>query len=123
MDLKSCQVIASDKSNLLRKVDFLLKSGFQVIEFFTPLEVGSLLFIVVNSVYKWAQQLFLGHHKIISEWLYFRNIFLISGLISLGSRGVTIFQRRIPKWFLSNSKAINSCEDKKRKQIVPILPH
>ena len=30
-DLESCQVIAFDKSNLLRKVDFLLKSGFQVI--------------------------------------------------------------------------------------------
>ena len=28
---ENCQVIASDKSNLLRKVDFLLKSGFQVI--------------------------------------------------------------------------------------------
>ena len=29
----SCQVIASDKSNLLRKVNFLLKSGFQLIVF------------------------------------------------------------------------------------------
>ena len=32
-DLKSCQVMASDKSNLLRKVDFLLKNGLQVINF------------------------------------------------------------------------------------------
>ena len=32
-DLKSCQVIASDKHNLLRKVDFLQKSGFHVIAF------------------------------------------------------------------------------------------
>ena len=30
MDLQSCQVIASDKSNSLRKGDFVLKSGFQV---------------------------------------------------------------------------------------------
>ena len=29
--------------------------------------------------------------------LYFRNIFLIGGLISLWSRSFTIFQKRIPK--------------------------
>ena len=52
MDLKSCQVVASDKSNLLRKVDFLLKNGFQVIAFFIHLEVGYLAIIVVNFVYK-----------------------------------------------------------------------
>ena len=66
-DLKSRQVIAPDKSNLLRKVAFLLKSGFQVIAFFIPLEVpclehgtimvpclevGYLLIIVENFVYK-----------------------------------------------------------------------
>ena len=39
-DLKSCQLIASDKSEILRKVHFLLKSGFQVITFFSLLEVG-----------------------------------------------------------------------------------
>ena len=50
--LESCQVIASDKSNLLRKVEFLLKSGFQTIVFFIPLEVGFLVIIVVNFVYK-----------------------------------------------------------------------
>ena len=49
---KSCQVIASDKSNLLRKVDFLLKSCFQVIAFLIPLEIGYLVIIVVNFVYK-----------------------------------------------------------------------
>ena len=43
-DLKSCQLIASDKSNLLRKVDFLLESRFQVIAFFISLEVGYLYF-------------------------------------------------------------------------------
>ena len=51
-DLKSCQVIASDKSNLMRKVDFLLKSSFQVIAFFMSLEVGCLVIIVVNFIYK-----------------------------------------------------------------------
>ena len=50
MDLKSCQVIATDKSNLLRKVDFLLKSGFEVVACFILLKVGSLVTIVVNSV-------------------------------------------------------------------------
>ena len=56
--MKSCQVIASDKSNLLRKVDFLLKIGFQVIAFFLSLEVKYLAIIVVNFVYKRARQLF-----------------------------------------------------------------
>ena len=36
--LKNCQVIASFKFNL-RKVHFVLKSRFQVIAFFVPLEV------------------------------------------------------------------------------------
>ena len=47
-----CQVIASNKSNLLRKIDFPLKSGFQVLAFFIPLEIGYLVIIVVNFVYK-----------------------------------------------------------------------
>ena len=37
LDLKSCQVIAYDDSNLRIKVDFLLKMSFQVIVFFIPL--------------------------------------------------------------------------------------
>ena len=64
MDLKSCQVIVSDKSNLQRKVDFLLKSEKG---FFILLEGGYLVIIVVNIVYKWARQIFLGHHKIMSD--------------------------------------------------------
>ena len=44
--------MASEKSNLLRKVDFLLKSGFQDIVFFVRLEVGYLVIIFVNFVYK-----------------------------------------------------------------------
>ena len=51
-DLKICQVIASDKSNLLRTADFLLKCGFQVKAFFILSEVGYLVIIVVNFVYK-----------------------------------------------------------------------
>ena len=50
--MKSCQVTDSDKSNSLTKVEFLLKSGFQVIAFFIPLEVGYLVIIVVKFVYK-----------------------------------------------------------------------
>ena len=38
IDLKSCQLTASEKSNILRKVHFLLKSSFQVIAFFTLVE-------------------------------------------------------------------------------------
>ena len=119
--MKNCRVIASDKSNLLRKVDYLLKSCFPVKAFFIPLEVGYLVRIVVNSVYKYAQQL-LSRHKIISDWLvfseyfpdwWFRFIMLMWPF--------TIFQSRIPKWLLSNSKAINRYEGTKRRQIVPIL--
>ena len=95
------------KSNLLGKADFLLKSGLQVIAFFIPLEVGYRIIIVVNFVYKWAHQLFLGHHKIMSDWFTFSNIFPIGGLISLWSHGFTIFQSRLPKWLLSNSKVLN----------------
>ena len=67
MDLKSCQLTASDKSNLLRKVQFLLKRGFQVIAFFILLEVGYLVAIIVNFVYPWARQLFSEHYKIMSD--------------------------------------------------------
>ena len=52
---------------------------------------------------------------------YFRNIFLIGGLVSLWSRDFTIFQSRIPHELLSNSKAVNISEDKKRRQSVPVL--
>ena len=91
LKLKSCQVIASDKSNLLWRVDFLLKSGFQVIAVFLHLEVRYLVIIVVNFVYKWARQLFSGHHKKCLTRLYFWNIFQVGGLISLWWRGFTIF--------------------------------
>ena len=49
---KSCQVMVSDKANLLLKVDFPPKSDFQVIAFFILLEVGYLVIIVVDFVYK-----------------------------------------------------------------------
>ena len=119
--MKSCQVIASDESNLLRKVDFLLESSFQVIAFYIPLEEGYVVIIVANFDYKWARQLFSGHHKIISDWFIFSEYFPIGGLISLWSHGFSIFQSRIAKWSLPNSKAPNTCEDKKRRQIVPVL--
>ena len=49
--LKSCQSIASDKSNLLGRVYFLLKSGFPVKGFFILLKVEYLV-AIVNFVYK-----------------------------------------------------------------------
>ena len=45
-------IIASDKSKLLRKVDFFLKSGFQIIAFFILLEIRYLVIIAINFVYK-----------------------------------------------------------------------
>ena len=44
--------LAFDKSNFLRKVDFLLKSGFQVKASFILLEIGYFVIIVVNFIYK-----------------------------------------------------------------------
>ena len=51
-DLKVCSIIASDKSNLLRKDNFLLESGLQVTVFLILLEVGYLVTVVLNFVYK-----------------------------------------------------------------------
>ena len=62
------KVIASDNSNLLRKVVFLLKSNFQVTAIFNFLGVG---YLVVNFIYKWKRQIFLVHHKIMSDWFIF----------------------------------------------------
>ena len=107
--MESCPVIASDKSNLLRKADFLLKSAFQVTEFLILLKVRYLAIIVVNFVHKWARQLFSGHHKIMPDWFIFRNIFPTGGLITLWSRAFTIFQSRMPKWLLSNFRVVNTC--------------
>ena len=45
-----------------------------------------------------------------------RNIFPIGGLILFWPRDLTIFQRKIRKQLLSNSKAVNICENKKRRQ-------
>ena len=53
-DSKSWQLIASGKSNLLRKVYFLLESDFQATTFFIHLEVGYLVTIVANFVHKRA---------------------------------------------------------------------
>ena len=53
--------------------------------------------------------------------LCFRNIFPIGGLISLWLCDFTIFQSRIPKQLLSNSKEVNTFEDKKRRQGVSVL--
>ena len=60
------------------------------------------------------------HRRCLTE-LYFRNIFPIGALISLWPRGFTIFQSKIPKWLLSNFQAVNTREDSKRRQIVPVL--
>ena len=108
--LFSNYISTSDKSNLLKKVDFLLKRGFQVVALFISFEVRYLVIIVVSFVYKWAQEYFRGIQN--NVWLVcFWNIFPIGDLMSLLSRGFTIFQSRIPKWLLSNCKTVNTCEN------------
>ena len=102
-------------NHLLRRWDHILKLQGQA-------EIEYLVMIVVNFVHKWAKQIFLGHHKIIPIWFiiskYFSEWWL---LISLWSCSFTIFQSRIPKVLLSNSKVLNTCEDKKRRQILPVF--
>ena len=62
--MKSCQLIAFGNSNLLRKIQFLLKSGFRVLAFFILLDEGYLVTNVVNFVYKWGRQLLSRHYKL-----------------------------------------------------------
>ena len=112
--MKCCWLMDSDKSNLLWKDHLLLKSGFQVITFFILLEVEYLVTNAVYIVYKWTRQLVLWKYKVISDLLYFGYSFPIRGVISLSSRGCTIFQIRIPKQLLQNCKVANTCESKKR---------
>ena len=94
-DLNSCQVIASDKSNLLRKADFRLKGVFFFLVFFIPFEVRHLFTIFVNFLYKCSRQLFSEHHKIMTDWFifleyfsdwWFNQAFNQTGLNSLSSR-------------------------------------
>ena len=74
-DLKSCQLIAFDKSNVQRIAHFLPKSDFHVVAIFILLEVGYLVTIVMYFVYKWARQLFSEHYKITSAWFMFSEFF------------------------------------------------
>ena len=53
--------------------------------------------------------------------VYCWNIIPIGGLTSLRSRGFTIFQLRIPKPLLSNSKGEHTRNYKKRRQILPVF--
>ena len=70
------ELIVSDKSNLLRKAYFLLKSGFQVIAFFYSFGVRIPCYNWCKiDVYKWARQLFSGHYKMISDWFIFSKYF------------------------------------------------
>ena len=60
-----------NKSNLLIKIHFLLKSGSQVIVFLILLKVGYLVTIVVNLVYKWKRQIFSVYYKKMSDCFLF----------------------------------------------------
>ena len=55
-----------------------------------------------------------------STTIIFGNNFRISDLVSLWSRDFTIFQSWRPKWLLLNSKAVDTCEEKKRGKSVPV---
>ena len=99
-DLKTCQFIASNKSNLMSKLRFRLKVVSKLFllfpkHFFILLEVGYLAKIVVHVVYKWARQLFSPHFKIMSDWFIFLEFSPDS--VSLRSHRFTIFQNKKPK--------------------------
>ena len=70
-----------------------------------------LVIIFVNFVYKWARQLFSGHHKT-SDWFIFSEYFPMVVSIHYGHDALQYFGS-IPKWFLSNSKAVNTCKIRK----------
>ena len=72
--MKRGQVIASDKSNL-RKVDFLLKSDFQVITFFIPF--GGRISCCDSHKYclQMSPTIISGHHKIMSDSFIFSKYF------------------------------------------------
>ena len=89
--MKSCQVIASGKFNLLRKVDFLLESGFQFFYSFG----GRIPCYNCRKLYLQMSMTIIFGTCLIG--LHFQNIFPIGGSISLWSRGFTIFQSNIPK--------------------------
>ena len=103
----------------MRKVHFLSKGGFQVIAFFIVLKVGYLT-LIVNFAYKWARQLFVGHHKMFDSFIV-SKYFSDSWFNFIKVTWFTIFQSKIPKQLLSNSKAVSTWEGKKMWQIVPVL--
>ena len=53
--------------------------------------------------------------------LYFRNIVLIGGLISLWSVALLVFKVAYLSDCYQTLKLVNTCEDKKRGQVVPVL--
>ena len=73
-DLKSCQTIASDKSNFLIKAYSFLKIRFQVIAFLILIEVRYLVTIVVNFVYV-CFVYFLERYKKLSDSFIFSGDF------------------------------------------------
>ena len=55
------------------------------------------------------------YHKVMPDWLILGNTFPVGGSLSI------IFQSSISKCLPSISKAVNTCEYNKRRQIVPVL--
>ena len=53
--------------------------------------------------------------------LYFRNVFPIGSLISLWSSGFTFFKVRHQNNCYQILNTVNTCDDKKKRQIVPVL--
>ena len=80
---KQTKTITPEKFNWMKKVYLNLKIGFQIIALFILLEVGYLVAIAVNFVYKWARQK--------KKWMN-TNVVLTGALVSLFSRSFTIFQ-------------------------------
>ena len=80
-DLKSCQLIASDKSNLLKKIHFHPKSGFQVVAFFYLFGGRTTLLQLLET---WFTNEHGSYFRDITKCLtgiYLQNIYLIGGVI------------------------------------------
>ena len=119
--MKSCQVIASDKYNLTEKSWLSFRKWFASYRIVCSFGGRITCYNSYILCLQMSTIIFGTSQNKCLIGLYYQNIFPTGGLTSLWSRGFIIFQRMISKWLLSNSKLVNTCEDKKRRQVVPVL--
>ena len=117
-DLKSCQIIASDKSNLLRKSCLSSEKWFPSYNIFYSFGGMMPSYNCCKLCLQMSMTFTFGTSQNNVLLVYIFGIFFpLVTWFHYGHVAFTIFQSKIPKWLLSNSKALNTCEDK----IMPVL--